>query len=137
MTPDDLARIHSRAFFTTRSWSAPEFANLLASDSVILCGDLRSFALGRTTLDEAEVLTIATDPAFQRQGLARAALSAFEIRAATANARRILLEVAADNIPAKSLYENMNYQIVGHRKSYYTTPDARKVDALVMAKQLS
>jgi len=69
-TAADLARTHAAAFTQTRPWSAKEFSTLLNSHGVILCGDARSFVLGRVIADEAEVLTIATELQFQRQGLA-------------------------------------------------------------------
>jgi len=132
----DLARTHARAFRTTRPWAAEEFAGLLAAKGVFLTGDTRGFALGRVTLDEAEVLTIATDPAHQRQGLARAALQALEAQATAAGARQMFLEVAEDNTPARALYLSMGYAQTGRRPGYYATGPGPAVAALILSKPL-
>lgn len=136
MTPDALARVHGAAFTTSRGWTASEFAALLGTRGVILCGDVRSFVLGRVTLDEAEILTVATDPAYQRQGLARATLNRFERAVANAGAVRIFLEVSAQNGRAKSLYTKEEYREIGRRRNYYTTTTGELADAIVMEKRL-
>lgn len=136
MTPDTLATTHARAFVATRGWSALEFAALLASPGIILTGDATAFVLGRVTLDEAEVLTLATDPALQRRGLARAALAAFEAQARAAGAEKAFLEVAEDNHPAKALYAAASYAQVGRRPGYYATLTGNRVAALILQKLL-
>ena len=90
----------------------------------------------RIVADEAEVLTIATDPAKRRQGLARAALKDAENAAALAGAREIFLEVAEDNLPAQTLYKAENYHQVGRRPGYYLPKNAAPVAALVLRKDL-
>lgn len=136
MTPATLARVHAAAFTQDRPWSADEFAGLLGSRGVILCGDARSFLLGRVVADEAEVLSVATDPAHQRQGLARAALAEFEHAAREAGAARAFLEVAADNLPAKSLYLRHGFIQVAERPRYYARKTGASVAALIMQKHL-
>lgn len=134
MTPDDLARTHCAAFATSRGWSAQEFAQLLSTPGIILCGDAKSFILGRVTFDEAEILTVATYPAHRRQGLARAALTAFDKVAHDQGAVSAFLEVAADNAAANALYLSEGYAQVGRRKGYYKRPSTPAVDALVLRK---
>jgi ribosomal-protein-alanine N-acetyltransferase len=136
MTPEALSEIHVAAFQAARGWSAAEFASLLQSNGMILCGDARSFILGRVVLDEAEVLTIATAPVFQRQGFASRALTAFADRAKDAGAASLFLEVAADNTPAKQLYFNHNFEIIAQRKGYYASISGPAIDALIMRKPL-
>lgn len=132
MTPEDLARVHA-ACFPHRPWDAKEFAALLSRKGALLSGDGRSFVLGNVVLDEAEILTVATDPAHQRQGLARMALQAFEARAASEGAERVFLEVAADNVAARAMYRAAGYQQIGLRKGYYPG----RIDALVLGKTLA
>jgi ribosomal-protein-alanine N-acetyltransferase len=136
MTPEDLAATHDAAFTMSRAWSAAEFASLLEAPGVILCGDARSYVLGRMILDEAEVLTVATAPAFQKQGLATAALGDFAAQAASAGVTSVFLEVADDNNTAKALYKKINFKISGRRRAYYTRKDGPAVDALIMRKEL-
>ncbi len=136
MTPEVLAQVHAAAFTQSRPWSAVEFAELLDSKGVILGGDARSFVLGRLIADEAEVLTIATAPEFQRQGLAQTCLAAFIDALQKQQAQSVFLEVAADNIAAKELYANNNFENVGIRPNYYNRPDGTKVAAAVLRRTL-
>lgn len=131
-----LAATHARAFATARPWTAAEFSALLASPGVILSGDATAFVLGRVTLDEAEILTLATDPAARRQGLARAALIRFEQIAGQAGARVAFLEVAEDNAAARALYAGAGYAQVARRPSYYAALAGNRVAALVLRKPL-
>lgn len=135
VTPEALAATHAAAFVDRRAWSADEFHKLLAAPNVILCGDAKSFILGRVITDEAEVLTLATDPRFRRQGLAERHLNDFLIQTTQIGATSIFLEVSADNIAAKSLYLNNKFTIIGERPNYYATPTGEKVSALLMRRK--
>lgn len=137
MTPDALARIHAAAFATPRPWTATEFATLLASPHVFLTAMRDAFALGRVIADEAELLTIATDPNNRRQGLGHRALSGFETGARTRGAVSAFLEVAADNTAAIALYQGNGWKISGTRHAYYTAPDGTRIDAQILSKHLT
>ncbi len=136
MTPKTMAKIHAQAFSATRAWSEAEFLNLTTHSGTIIAGDDRAFALLRVTLDEAEVLTIATDPAHRRQGLARAALAQGESVAGAKGATAVFLEVAEDNQAARALYAQAGYVQVGRRPGYYLPKDAAPVAALVLRKAI-
>ena len=136
MTHEALSATHCAAFTDTRGWSAKEFAQLLEQSGVILCGDAKSFVLGRVIADEAEVLTLATLPALQGQGLATTQLAAFVETVKQLGAARLFLEVAADNEAAQALYNKANFTIAGHRPNYYQRQDGMWVDAIVMEKAL-
>ena len=131
-----LAATHARAFAGTRGWSAAEFSSLLAGPGVHLIGDAKSFVLGRVTLDEAEILTLATDPAWQRHGLARKVLQQFGTLAKRHGAATLFLEVAADNAPALALYRHEGFVEVGQRPHYYATQTGTRIGALVLRKVL-
>lgn len=137
MTPEALAALHARAMTTPRPYTAAAFAELLATPGTFLQGDARGFALGRTTLDEAELLTLAVAPEARRQGLGRHWLRAFQDQAARMGATRAFLEVAATNSPARALYAAEGWEQVGQRPRYYTAPDGSRPDALVLARDLA
>lgn len=136
MTPQDFAKLHADAFSATRAWSAKEFADLLSHPSTFAVGDTNCFCLIRTVLDEAEVLTIATDPTKRRKGFARAVLQSAEEQARAQNALQIFLEVAEDNEAAIALYTSCGYDQIGRRSGYYLPKDAAPVAALVLRKSL-
>ena len=136
MTPDDLAQLHGKAFQSTRGWTAQEFADLLRQKTVHLCGDARCFMLIRVVVDEAEILTIATDPNHLRQGLATNTLAEGENIAIKCGAASIFLEVAEDNIAARGLYGKHGYKQVGTRPGYYMPKEGAAITAFVLRKDL-
>ncbi|WP_271907145.1 GNAT family N-acetyltransferase [Leisingera sp. SS27] len=136
LTPAQMAATHAAAFTRSRPWSALEFAALLDSPLVLFAGDARCFALIRVIAEEAELLTIATDPAYQRQGLARACMADWESLARARGAAEVFLEVAADNTPAQALYHACGFAECGRRTGYYRRKDANPADAILMRKAL-
>ena len=136
-SPEALAQLHARAFAgQARAWSAQEFQSLLSSPHVNLTGHARAFALVRAIVDEAEILTIVTDPDHRRQGHAATCLQEAEQVARQAGAARLFLEVAADNEPAIRLYHGAGFSETGRRRAYYSRPDGGPVDAILMEKPL-
>lgn len=136
LRPTEMARIHAAAFTQSRPWSETEFTQLLESPFAVAIGDSRCFALIRVIADEAELLTIATDPAAQRLGLGRRTMQIWQELAKTRGATEAFLEVAADNSAAQHLYLSDGFAICGHRKDYYPRKNAAPVDAIVMRKAL-
>ena len=137
ITPEDMALLHGRAFAGQgRAWSAAEFAGLLASEHVFATADPHAIALARVIAGEAELLTLATDPAHRRRGLARACLARTEAAAAARQAVQMFLEVAHDNAPALALYRAAGYAESGRRAGYYRRPDGSRADAVTMFKTL-
>ncbi len=88
-----------------------------------MTGDAGCFVLGRVTLDEAEILTLATHPDLRRRGHARSALRRFEAAVTRLGARKIFLEVAEDNAAALALYLGAGYSEIGRRPGYYRRAD--------------
>jgi ribosomal-protein-alanine N-acetyltransferase len=79
--------------------------------------------------EEAHVTTIATAPAYQRQGVARTLLIDGIHTLLPMGVRHLSLEVAASNEPAQTLYRRFGFAPVGVRKNYYPITGE---DALVM-----
>jgi [ribosomal protein S18]-alanine N-acetyltransferase len=136
---ETLAHVHASAFETP--WRAEDIAALLDSPGgFALCvgeEQARGFILARAISGEAEILTLAVDPAFRRQGLARALVEAAAGLALTLGAESLFLEVAADNPAAIALYAGAGFGQVGRRRGYYARKDAAPVDALVMRRDLN
>ena len=81
----------------------------------------------------SDLMTIAVAPRGRRRGLAAALLDELLARARDAGAQRVLLEVRADNDPARALYARAGFQVLHTRRAYY--PGG--VDALILALDLS
>lgn len=138
MTPDALAALHARAFTTPPPWSAASFASLLQSPHVFLRADPwgRAFVLGRVIADEAELLTIATDPIARRAGLARDLMAQFLAESRARGAVTAFLEVAEPNAPAIALYHACGFRQTGRRPGYYAAPDGTRIAALILCTSL-
>ncbi|MDG2521492.1 ribosomal protein S18-alanine N-acetyltransferase [Caulobacter segnis] len=129
-----LAALHRAAF--PSPWSEAELADLMQDGAFALVEDGQGFILCRTVLDEAEILTVAVDPAARRLGLGRRLVLAAAGRARKDGAASFFLEVAVDNLAAIGLYETTDFAQVGLRRGYYRRPDG-DVDALVMRRDLN
>ena len=86
----------------------------------------------QTVLDEGYIGNVAVLPAFRRQGIADALLSALDDLAEERGLRFLTLEVRAGNRPARCLYEKHGYLPAGFRPGYYSAP---KEDAVLMTKE--
>ena len=134
-TPDALAALHAEAF--SAPWDARAFADLLAQPGVLLRIEADGFILIRVVLDEAEILTLAVRPGARRQGLGRRLVERACVAAKDAGAETLFLEVAEDNAAARVLYARAGFVEIGRRKAYYASPDGRRIDALVLHRDLS
>ncbi|MFD1882204.1 GNAT family N-acetyltransferase [Paracoccus pacificus] len=132
MTPARMAAIHAASFTNPRPWSEPEFAAFLATPGVFALSGRDGFLLGRTILDEAELLTLAVEPAARRAGTGGRLTQAFADAARGRGARRAFLEVAADNLAAQALYLANGWQVAGRRKGYYRLAGHPPLDAVLM-----
>ena len=136
MTPQDMARIHAAAFVQDRAWTAQEFADLLASPVVPHLAEPQGFPLTRLIAGEAELLTLAVDPAAQRQGIGRLLLHRW-MDGLEAQADTAFLEVAADNTAAIALYTSAGFHQTATRRGYYQRKDVPSVDALILSRQFT
>ena len=83
--------------------------------------------------DEVEVLYVATDPAWRRQGHAALLLDALLDHAATQPVSALLLEVRPSNQAAVSLYHSRGFVTVGSRPRYYDDGE----DAWLMRRSMA
>ena len=142
-TSDDLAALAAlhRASFPDDRWDERALAELLAISGASghlvedATGERLAFILDLILAGEAEIFTLCTAPAVRRQGLARALIEHLFTRAQCAGARSVGLEVAADNIAARAVYEQLGFTRAGRRRDYYRH-GAAAVDALLLRRVL-
>ena len=106
--------------------SRPHTYGWVAEDARTVTG----FLVARQAADEFEILNIAVSPAFRRQGVASALLSAAVNDAEGCGAKAAYLEVRASNVAAIGLYEQHGFVATGRRKGYYSSPAE---DALILS----
>lgn len=128
--PALLAALHKNSF-PGDFWTADAIAALLATPGAFAFAAAQGFILARAAGGEAEILTIAVDPAARRQGLGRALLAVAAQQAARLGAGRLFLEVSTANRAALALYKAGGFSEIGRRKAYYGDQDA-----LVLARTL-
>lgn len=125
-----ISAIHQQCFL--KPWNEQSFNELLQAGAqgwVILQEDSPvSFLLLRTLCDETELLTLATFPAYQRQGFAQLLLTKLPDNG------RVFLEVRALNSSAIALYQKLNFNVIAKRRDYYDNGDGSFSDALIMQR---
>ena len=124
-----LANLHKKCF-PKKPWSADDFRDLKNSGCEIIMSE-NGFIVYRIAVDEAEIITIGVNPEMRRQGIASAMIGIIEKTLLNQGIKKIFLEVATTNTPAKKLYENMGFKVVGLRSKYYDG-----VDAILMSKDV-
>ena len=132
----DFASLHAACFTLPRPWSEAEFTALLAQPGVFAIGTAKGALLGRVVADEAELLTLAVDPAERRKGLGQSLVLAFHKKAIDHSALTAFLEVAARNRAARALYEQSGWQEAGLRRAYYRGAAGEVDDAVIMTRRL-
>lgn len=95
------------------------------------------YLIGQVVTDEAEVHSIAVAAVHRRHGIGRGLLRAFEGVAAGLGAVSAVLEVAADDLPARQLYESVGYRVVARRSGYYRVGRPVPVDAEVRRRAIA
>ena len=130
-----IAQLEAQCF--SDPWSEKSIASelenplslwLVAEENGQVCGYVGS----QTVLDESDMMNVAVDPRFRRQGIARALIEALIGELAKMGSRCLRLEVRVSNENARALYARMGFQQLGLRKNYYHNP---KEDALILGKE--
>ena len=150
--PEDypvLENIHAQSF--DRAWSIDELTSTLAvKGTQCFVANIRGksakgakgFVILRTLAGQSEILTIATDPAYRKRGIARLLLEYAIRRLQAERVGQLFLEVAEDNGAALRLYQSLKFKRIATRKAYYRnrgrceSEGAEKVNALVMQLEL-
>ncbi|MEO1746422.1 MAG: ribosomal protein S18-alanine N-acetyltransferase, partial [Pseudomonadota bacterium] len=120
---EDLMHTRSNWAFVARSADRPE--------------RVAGFTVLRTAVDEAEILTIAVKPSWQRHGVGRMLMDSALQRAYTERFASIFLEVGETNRAARALYTKLGFISVGERRNYYQHADGTRGNAIVMRRDFA
>jgi [ribosomal protein S18]-alanine N-acetyltransferase len=123
----------------TYPWTRGNFIDALGCGYVCcvdeLGGEIRSYAILRPVLDQAELLNIGVAARHQRKGLGRSMLREMLDAARSKNMRRMFLEVRSSNSAALALYRGTGFGEIGVRHGYYQNAYGSD-DAITMACDL-
>ena len=95
-----------------------------------VAGQLRGYLMGWLVVDQLHILNFATDPDFQRRGLATTLLREAARRGAGLGMVEFTLEVRQSNEPALGFYKKHGFRETGVRRGYYVDNGE---DAIIMA----
>jgi ribosomal-protein-alanine N-acetyltransferase len=126
-----------RATFPADAWSAQTMAHELADPNGCYLvaesedGQLDGYAglLAPVGAEDGDIQTVAVVERARRRGLGRMLVTELLAQAESRGARRVFLEVRADNPGAQHLYRALGFEEIGVRRGYYQ-PEG--IDALVM-----
>ncbi len=96
-------------------------------------GRLIGFLIYRNIGGDFEIIQLALNKAYQRQGLASMMIDYMIQDAQSSHIEFIYLEVEMDNLPALNLYKKYGFEVIHQRKNYY----GQGQDAIVMRKEMS
>ena len=133
---DELCALERRCF--SDAWSRQSLLFELTDEHRIYIGlfdgqQLTAAAGLFFLLDTGEILTVATDPAYRRHGLAKTLLHELLDSAKKKGLKTLHLEVRVSNAAAITLYEALGFVTVSRRRNYYEQPAE---DALVLQKTI-
>lgn len=145
-TPVALATMHAlERQVQLEPWSLRQFQDSLTGGHACWLMSLENseksatepigYAVMSSLVDEAELLTIGIQPAFQRQGWGKCLLDFVCWQARFQGMARLLLEVRVSNQAAQALYQSCGFVVCGRRREYYRT-DCGREDALLMHRQI-
>lgn len=130
-----IAQLEAQCF--SDPWSEKSIASELENPlSLWLVAEENDQVFGyvgsQTVLDGSDMMNVAVDPRFRRQGIARALIETLIAELAKMGSRCLRLEVRVSNENARALYARMGFLQLGLRKNYYHNP---KEDALILGKE--
>lgn len=133
---DALSELEA-ALFGTIAWSRAALKDELdgAGRLVVVAASadkLSGYAIALKSGDDADLQRIAVERASQRSGIGAQMLDALLAECRRMHLVRVMLEVAADNVPARAFYLRHGFTEISRRPRYYA--DGR--DAIVMGLPL-
>lgn len=130
-----IATLESKTF--DEPWSEQALELFLKENAFcVACyenDELASYCTVMTVLDEAQIINVATDNKYKRQGCGADVIKSVLEECTERALKMVSLEVRESNVPAITLYKNFGFSIEGKRKDFYKNP---RENALVMIKNL-
>lgn len=135
-----LAELHAESF-PQAPWNVDVMRGSLSLDTtqgwICIENDRPTgFILCQIAQDQSEILTFCVRSLHRRRGLGERLVRHAMNEARLRGAKKLFLEVAADNMSAIRLYEKMDFRIAGRRPGYYRSTN-RNIDAVMYSLDLA
>ena len=124
---EEIFTIENTAF--NKPWTRNQIINDIQSDSdsenwVYIMDELvAGYIFGGRIHDEFHLNNIAVHPEYLRRSIGKNLIQHIIARVILRNVGVILLEVSAENIPARKCYQSLGFNQMGIRKDYYSKGD--------------
>jgi len=137
----DETHVHAVAQLEALCFSEPWSVNSVASELsnplslwivAIADGEVVGYVGSQTVLNEADMMNLAVQPQYRRQGIAEGLVQRLISALKDRQAVSLTLEVRVSNEAAITLYQKIGFSQVGRRPGYYRKP---KEDALILRKE--
>lgn len=133
----DVMRLEVRAY--PHPWTRGIFRDCLRVGYCCWVGEIRgaihSYGVMSIVVEEAHILNVCVRQDSHSRGHGRATMRHLMDLARQRNASTAILEVRPSNRAAIALYDSLDFQRVGVRKSYYPAEQGRE-DAMILACEL-
>ena len=131
---EDIARIESDNF--PDAWDISSLESTFEYDCNHLVvekidGRIAGYIIYSDVQGDAELLRIAVDKRYRRQGIASKLMTGMLEELTEAGTDRVSLEVRAHNLPAVGLYKKFGFKDIFVRENYYRNPED---DAVIFQK---
>ena len=113
-----------------------DFKRFKQSPNIKLVTEKNCLAILDLTDSEVEIYFIGVSGSFRGKGLGKKLLKKIISFCEDHKANSIMLEVAANNMPAKKMYLSFNFEKLGIRKNYYKNKSGLRQDAILMKLNL-
>ncbi len=138
----EIARLHAELF--NPAWSEESVRSLLdhpaSTAFMAMVGGAPKtcvgFVMAQLAADEAEILSIGVTKDWQRKGVGKRLIEGVARAAQRAEAKKLFIEVAADNDAAMELYRRAGFLGTGLRRGYYERAGGEAVDAVTLSLKL-
>ena len=105
------------------------------SFEVLFNNNLIGYIISKIAYPETHILNLTVEKKFRKKGIGKSLVELIISDARLRNSENIILEVRVSNIEARSLYEKLNFKLIGIRKDYYESSNGRE-DAYVLKLDL-
>jgi ribosomal-protein-alanine N-acetyltransferase len=139
--PEDLpAIIEIEQAAYSHPWSLKIFEDCLQVGYTTCLLELDDYIVGYGLMSvgaqEAHILNLCVHPNFQRCGYGRSLLKQLLNLARQQQVNTVFLDVRPSNYAALTLYYQIGFNQIGHRKNYYPNGKRGREDALIFALEL-
>ncbi len=122
---EEVAEIEKAVF--SMPWSKEAFEDTIQKDMTIYIvakkqGKVAGYCGLWISFDEADIMNVAVDAKYRRQGIAQQMLLFLMEQAKEKGVEKFTLEVRESNQSAINLYEKLGFKSVGLRKNFYSKP---------------